>query len=65
MWNDDDKPAPQKPYTLGQDVTPFAIDELESVITALEEDITRLKGIQAAKIAMQSAAQNLFRKPEP
>lgn len=65
MWNDDDKPAQKKSYTLGQDVTPFAIDELESVITALEEDITRLKGIQAAKIAMQSAAQNLFRKPEP
>lgn len=58
----DDKPKPRA-YTVGQDVSAFAIADLDAQIAALEAEILRLKEARRMKSASQAAADALFRKP--
>lgn len=55
---------PRKKFTgteIGQSLERFSVAELENYISALEEEIERVRGDKSKKIASQSAADAFFK----
>jgi uncharacterized small protein (DUF1192 family) len=63
MFQDEDQAKPKvRPFTLGQDVSAFAIAEIDETVARLRDEITRLEEVRAKKVATAQAADALFRK---
>ena len=61
VW-DDDQPKPKKGITLGDDLRTLSIAELEARLSALGEEIERVKRELQAKKAHEAAAASLFKR---
>lgn len=57
-----DMEEPIKPsgYVLGSDVSEFGVDELDEVIAALHEEVSRLEAEKSARSGTRAAADALF-----
>lgn len=58
---DDERPKKPKTHELGCDLSMLSIDELESRIDLLRQEITRIEAEKETKAAGRRAADNLFR----
>lgn len=66
VFNDEDRPVlPPGPHAIGQDLATLSIEDIESRITMLREEILRLEDTMRAKTAQRSAADLLFRGQQP
>lgn len=60
---DDELPRPTASIGLGmRDLGPMSIDELNAYITALEQEISRVRHDIAAKQRHRSGAESIFRR---
>jgi uncharacterized small protein (DUF1192 family) len=59
---DPEELEPKKPPVALRPLDPMSIDELEGYIGELETEITRVRGAIAAKKAVRSGADGLFKK---
>ena len=58
---DDDRPKKPVAHELGSDLSMLSVDELDSRIALLREEISRLEAEKTTKAAGRLAADNLFR----
>ncbi|CAN7445690.1 DUF1192 domain-containing protein [Neorhizobium sp. LjRoot104] len=58
---DDERPKKPKTHELGCDLSMLSIDELESRIDLLRQEITRIEAEKETKAAGRRAADSLFR----
>lgn len=59
---DDEAPKRARLHEIGQDLSLFSVDELETRIEVLKAEIARLEIEMAAKGKTKSAAEALFRR---
>ncbi|CAN7448082.1 MULTISPECIES: DUF1192 domain-containing protein [Neorhizobium] len=58
---DDERPKKPTTHELGSDLSMLSVDELESRIDLLRQEIARLEAEKEAKAAGRRAADSLFR----
>ncbi|WP_105400212.1 DUF1192 domain-containing protein [Neorhizobium sp. T7_12] len=58
---DDERPKKPTTHELGSDLSMLSVDELESRIDLLRQEIARLEAEKEAKTAGRRAADSLFR----
>ncbi len=58
---DELKPRPKPTITVGEDLTPLSVAELEARIQALDAEIGRTRAEMTGKRAQKSAADSIFK----
>jgi uncharacterized small protein (DUF1192 family) len=58
---DDDRPVKKAVHDIGSDLSLLSVDELQSRIQILREEIARLEQEVRSKSASKSAAEGLFK----
>jgi uncharacterized small protein (DUF1192 family) len=58
---DDFRPRPKPQIVVGEKLDDFSVDELQSRITALSDEIERVRGELETKRARVAAAEALFK----
>jgi uncharacterized small protein (DUF1192 family) len=58
---DEDQPRKKTIHEIGSDLSLLSVDELNSRITLLRDEIVRLEAEKAAKSASKAAAASLFK----
>ncbi|MGK9054744.1 DUF1192 domain-containing protein [Neorhizobium sp. CSC1952] len=58
---DDDRPKKPTPHEIGSDLSLLSVDELDSRIGLLKEEIARLEAEKERKAAGKRAADSFFR----
>ncbi|MGV2129261.1 DUF1192 domain-containing protein [Agrobacterium vitis] len=61
MMEDPDRPRKPPEHEIGCDLSLLSASELETRITLLKQEITRLETEKSSKMAGKAAAESLFR----
>ena len=62
MFEEDELPAKQPGYMIGQKLDAMSVAEITQTIDRLKEEIERLERARAAKSGHMAAAESLFSK---